>query len=386
MLRHFLALSALLFILAACTSLGPQPEPRPEPDPVPGVSPTLPELEPAVWNEFEGGGDTVCADGSSYSYFAHAGTQNKLVIDFQGGGACWDGESCASPYRQPRPELGFGLYLDRLSVNQEDAAGIYERANPENPLTDWYHVFIPYCTGDLHIGDITQSYTNPFTNAVYSLEHRGAVNTRAVLEWTFEQFSAPESIFITGCSAGAYGAAYWTSAVRGNYPEATIYQLGDCGAGVISDELSATLAASWNAAATLPNLSFDADAVPHTYVSTLDGSNKLKMAQYNTAFDGTQIFFYAYGVGKAVNLNTGREWSANLLESLDYIEERTSHFYAFTSTYDDNNDLGDGTQHCVIVHDDFYRVEQNGVRFRDWLDDYVNGRDIESIRASFFVP
>jgi len=388
MFHRLIALCTIFLVLfVACSSTDSATNPRPEPEPTPDISPTFPELEPKVWNELDGGGNSVCANGSDYRFFAHEGTLNKLVIDFQGGGACWNGEGCASPYSKPRPELGFGLYLDRLVVNQEDAAGIYERNNPENPLKDWYHVFIPYCTGDLHIGDTTQTYTNPFTDEVYSVEHRGAVNTRAVLEWTFENFSAPESIFVTGCSAGSYGAAYWTDAVRKNYPDAAIYQLGDCGAGIISGDLSEQLAQSWNAGKTLPNTLFDENAVANAYVDTLGGSDKLKMAQYNTAFDGTQIFFYAYGEGKLpISLDTGKEWADKLTDSLEYIETNTSDFYAFTSSYDDNNDLTDGTQHCAIVHDDFYTVEQNGVKFRDWLDDYVNGREVRSVKTNLLVP
>lgn len=385
--RRIALCSLFLVLVVACSSLDSGTTPRPEPDPAPGISPTFPDLEPDIWNQFDGGGNTVCANGSDYSFFAHEGSVNKLVIDFQGGGACWNGEGCTSSHAKPNPKLGFGLYADRLSVDPEAARGIHERDNPENPLKDWYHVFIPYCTGDLHIGNVTQTYRNPFTNEDYRIEHRGAVNTQAVLDWTFTQFSAPESIFITGCSAGAYGAAYWTSAVRDNYPEAAIYQLGDCGAGIINDQLSAQVASSWNAAATLPNASFDAKVVPDAYVTTLSGDSKLKMAQYNTAFDGVQIFFYAYGLGKrSIDVETAKAWADKLSESLDYIQENSSRFYAYTSSYDDNNDLTDGTQHCAIVHDDFYVIEQNGVKFRDWLDDYVNGREVRSVETNLLVP
>ena len=388
MFHRFVALCTLfLLLLAACTSIDAHPEPRPEPEPMPDINPTFPELEPGIWNEFEGGGETVCANGSDYRFFVHEGTLNKLVIDFQGGGACWNGESCASPYARPRPELGFGLYLDRLSIDQDDARGIYDRTNAENPLKDWYHVFTPYCTGDLHIGNTTQTYTNPFTSDDYSIEHRGAVNAQAVLDWTFEQFSAPESIFVTGCSAGAYGAAYWTDAVRNNYPDADIYQLGDCGAGVISDDLSAQLALSWNVLETFSDITFDASTVSNVYLDTLEASHKLKMAQYNTAFDGTQIFFYAYGENKLpISLETGKEWAEKLTKSLEYIENKGSNFYAFTSSYDENNDLTDGTQHCAIIHDDFYRVEQNGVKFRDWLGDYINGHEVSSVKTNLLIP
>ena len=36
--------------------------------------------------------------------------------------------------------------------------GIYDDTDPRNPFGDWYHVFIPYCTGDLHWGDAVATY------------------------------------------------------------------------------------------------------------------------------------------------------------------------------------------------------------------------------------
>lgn len=39
-------------------------------------------------------GDTICARGTSYAFFFRRGTVNKLVVEFEGGGACWDKETC----------------------------------------------------------------------------------------------------------------------------------------------------------------------------------------------------------------------------------------------------------------------------------------------------
>src|SRR5688572_7686148 len=54
-----------------------------------GSGPTLPDLAPG-WNEFIPGGETICSRGTEYAYWVRPGTQNKVIIDFIGGGACWD--------------------------------------------------------------------------------------------------------------------------------------------------------------------------------------------------------------------------------------------------------------------------------------------------------
>ena len=36
--------------------------------------------------------------------------------------------------------------------------GIFDRSNPENPFRDFGVIFVPYCTGDVHIGDASRRY------------------------------------------------------------------------------------------------------------------------------------------------------------------------------------------------------------------------------------
>ena len=113
-------------------------------------TPKLPELVAGQWNEFQGGKDTMCANGSNYKYFAYKGNTNKLVIDFMGGGACWNDNSCPFPNSNPNPAIGQGFYDDSIPSDlSTGTTGIYDKGNSSNPTKDWYHVFAPYCTGDL---------------------------------------------------------------------------------------------------------------------------------------------------------------------------------------------------------------------------------------------
>ena len=373
-MRRFtpLTLFTLLLILAACS---PAP-----------ATPELPDLEPGVWTMFEGGEDTACADGSDYTYYAYPGTANKVVIDFEGGGACWDGATCSSPNSNPNPTIGRSFYKDKADRAVLNAKrGIYDREKAENPLKDWYHVFVPYCTGDLHIGGGEQTYTNPFDSTEFAIQHKGAANAQAVLNWTFASFKAPESVFVTGCSAGAYGAAFWTDAIAEQYPDAEIYQLGDCGAGVSTDAFSAELAQSWMTDVTFPGTTFDANFTPAAYISTLSGSGELKMAQYNSLFDNVQIGFYAFGTGREP-AEVGAEWSGRMLGSLQSVAGTSENFTSYTSLADDNANFADGTLHCILPRDDFYTLETDGVSFRDWLDGYVSGEEVGSVTATLGAP
>ena len=81
----------------------------------------------------------------------------------------------------------------------------------------------------------------------FKINHKGAVNVRAVLSWIYANFSQPEKIFVTGCSAGSYGSLMWAAHLAKHYPQSKIYQLGDSGAGVITKSFLKDSFSQWNA-------------------------------------------------------------------------------------------------------------------------------------------
>jgi hypothetical protein len=51
------------------------------------TTPQTPTLS-AGWTKIEPGGETICSTGTPYAYYVHPGTVNRLVVYFDGGGAC----------------------------------------------------------------------------------------------------------------------------------------------------------------------------------------------------------------------------------------------------------------------------------------------------------
>ena len=340
----------------------------------------VPALDADKWNEFAGGGDTKCADGTDYKYYAHKGSENKLVIDFMGGGACWDATSCSA----------LGSYTKNVVGSPSDQGynGIYDRTNEANPVKDWYHVFTPYCTGDTHIGNNVVDYDDPLNPGTPNkVHHLGAINAKAVLDWTFANFDKPESIFVTGCSAGAYGAAAWTETIRKHYgPDVNLSLLGDCGAGISADGFEKVIGAAWGVenSSVLKDRDFTNTFTQDTYIATANTYSDVTLAQYNTTRDSTQIGFY--GLGKEVFPPTPvevGEWSAGMYTSMATIEAQTSsgnNFVSYVAEHgaDPTTTL---TQHCVINRPDMYTVEQNGSSLVTWISDLVNGNAITTVTA-----
>ena len=352
----------VILILSSCNNTSPiEPEPT-----------GLPDLTPGIWNELAGGGETKCADGSDYKYYAHKGSEKKVVIDFQGGGACWDSFTCGNPDQ---------FYTDSVngspSENQYD--GIYDRSNADNPIKDWYHVFAPYCTGDIHIGKNDAQYGDPTTTPL--VYHRGSTNAKAVLEWTFKEFTKPEAIFVTGCSAGAYGAIAWTESIRKHYgPDVALYQFGDCGAGISTPAFSAAIESTWGVSNVneFKDKPFTSTFTQDTYISTAKAYPDVTLAQYNTSRDATQVGFYSIGKGVFIpGIPEVTEWSVSMLTSMATIDAQTNNFSSYVAEHAvDSNGL---TQHCVINRPDMYAVDQSGTKLIDWITDLVNGTAVSSV-------
>lgn len=337
-------------------------------------TPTLPtELEPG-WNVIRPGGDTTCSRGGEYAFAVRPGTVNKVVIDFMGGGACWDDLTCS---------IAGSIFNETVDSIDDwvasDFDGVYDQDRADNPFAGWYHVFIPYCTGDIHWGDATTTYgagANEFT-----IHHRGAVNARAVLDWVYERFSAPETIFVTGCSAGAYGSVGWTPYLIEHYPDAAVYQMGDSGVGIITDNFFRDSFPSWNATELLPDWIPDLDpdendifalTLADLYGRAANYYPDYTFTQYTTAFDDNQTFYF-----QAMGGGDQRAWSQRMYASIEDAESQASNFYSF---------IAPGEQHCILPFANFYTMEADGQLLRDWVGDMIAGQPIESHRCQDCDP
>lgn len=326
--------------------------------------PETPELS-MDWEIIRPGGDTICSRGTEYAYAVRGGTVNKVVIDFMGGGACWDGFTCSVA------DAIFASEVNPEALLRASGQGIYDRDNPENPFKDWYHVFIPYCTGDIHWGNNVVTYGDG--EDAFDINHKGAVNAGAVMDWIYENFERPERILVTGCSAGAYGSLGWAPYVMDHYGDSEVVQVGDSGAGVITEDFFQNSFPSWKAFEHSPRFiaGLDPDktdlySVDLAYMYGQIGSHfpQFKVGQYNTMFDNNQTFYYQAMGGE----NGAEGWSEGMNAMVASSHEQAENFYSYTAS---------GEQHCIIVSDNFYNVQEDGVRLVDWFQDLAEGKDVD---------
>lgn len=314
------------------------------------------ELVDGQWNQIKPGGETTCARGTDYSFFVRPGDSEKLMIHFQGGGACWNGVNCSAGPLQ--------TFDDTVSDDEsaQFAAGVFDVENEQNPVKDYTQVVVSYCTADVHIGDTTTDYDT------VEIEHNGIDNAQAVLDWVYENYPDPENVFVNGCSAGSYGSIYFAPTIAEHYANAAFVHLGDAGIGAapqgwagleswgafeaVTDyfpELGDFTAATWDT-----NTFYEAAAarIPEGMFS-----------QFTTIADEVQIAFFGLQGGE---LDQWAPLAQEKLQALDVLDN----FASYT---------GPGDIHCIIPRPEMYSMESNGVNFVDWLTALVNGEMVETI-------
>jgi hypothetical protein len=331
-----------------------------------GSGAELPSLADLPANKFtflKPGGKTTCARGGEYGFYVRPGATDKVVINFNGGGACWDDATCA---------LGDLAFSDKIQP-EPGPVGITNFERAENPLRDWTHVVVPYCTGDVHWGDNVSTYAGNLT-----LNHVGAVNARAVLGWVYSQFEAPARAFVTGCSAGSYGSIFWAADVREHYKDAptAVAQFGDAGAGIITDSFFQAIAERWKPAAAYPT--WGADFGQYTdlssiYIAIADHYPTTLFSQLTTQFDQTQVQFYTF-----MGATDGKAgWSQKMLASYKKIDDETDNFASYVAS---------GDVHCAIEKEAFYTVNENGVKLSDWVGKLTGGELSPSVACPDCAP
>lgn len=363
-----------VFALALLAACGADPDKTgPTDSGEPDAAPVFGEALSPGWNIIRPGGDTRCARDTPFVFAVRPGTSRKVVVEYMGGGACWDEFSCGFADALFTDDAEWiAAFEGQTGVGE----GIYDETNPDNPIAEHHHVLIPYCTGDIHWGDADVVYGEGGNNEV-PIMHRGAVNGQAVLDWMDETYEEPEQVVSVGCSAGAYGAIMWSAHLAEQYPQADLVQLGDSGVGIITDDWFAESFPSWNAEAVFPTHipALDPALVDlvetdagYLYEKVADYLPNARFGQFNAHADGTQITYY-----QAMGGGNGDDWTAQMLQRVAAVEQAVPNFTSY---------VAGGRRHCIIGSNDFYTLETDGVKVVDWFSDMVGGAQPVSVTCT----
>ncbi len=324
-----------------------------------------------AWHTVSFKGNTLCSDGSEFAIFVKKGKSQNLIIHFSGGGACWDDKSCANPislwstFDGDTRDLKSFYFPSLLRIFPKAISGLGDYENPSNGFRDWNIVFIPYCTGDLHIGNTTNSYV--FNGKQFEIHHNGRNNSLAALEWVFTNFKETNKVLVSGESAGAYGSAFWAPYIADHYQGKKIYQLSD-GALLTSNRWKEILDTVWRSeSAGFLHFEIGKDIFEDALAHRNDTVKRsIKHLHSNTTYDHVLTRFSAALNHLPTNTNNFiDDWSGNMRASMNRLLQSGIDYHYFITDWGYDS-MKHATPH-TMTSGNYYRCEEDGISFATWL-------------------
>lgn len=333
-----------------------------------------------------------------YSFFYKPGKEKKkLLVYFDGGGACWDTNTCVTGAQTPLP-----VYVPELS-GVVPTQGMFDLNNPQNPYRHWSMAIIPYCTGDIHFGSNDQRYAD-LTGAVtgtpgglVTIHHRGFDNFLYVRDWLMKRYHVdhhrvhkhdsdhePEKdgkvrkLLVTGSSAGGYGAMFAYPHLKHAFPEAEGYLIADGSNGVVSDTLmqqalrlpEARWGATNNVVASIPQMNgiFNLPVhqfTPAFYTALAAFYPQDRLSQYTTMFDIVQVLFYNI----SLNQNNIPAWSSISPQVYaDWTNQTVAKAFGLSVLPNYRFYIAGGCNHTLLrFNDDYYKQASDANSFLAWF-------------------
>jgi hypothetical protein len=170
--------------------------------------------------------DAVCGNGEATGLGVNLTTRSTDVFLYlQGGGACWERLTCL--LLNTASNLQSGYTRASFEADTFTRTTALSRTAATSPFRDMSWVYVPYCTGDVHAGDAVRAYDSSQPNRL--VHHKGGRNMEAYLRRLALTFPGARRIYLSGSSAGAYGAQLNYERVVAAFPAAEVHVLADSG-------------------------------------------------------------------------------------------------------------------------------------------------------------
>lgn len=342
----------------------------------------LPSSEPGEWTWFgpeEFDDVPTCMDGSKTGLgvsLSPTGSK-KVIIFMQGGGACFDGQTCAlSDFilsASHHDEDDFHKWADG-----QGSTTILNRDRAQNPFRDWNYVFVPYCSGDVFSGSRQSGFMGR--------PQLGFENVAAYLPRMTSTFRDADQVVLTGTSAGGYGALWDYPPFQKAFDWVDLTVIDDSAPPFSSTFTDPCLQDKWR------------DIWGMEKTSPVDGPFPLgdgkrglieMVQQIVDAHPKTQFAFishdddivmrYFHGIGRS--LGCALPWLLSDAHFADALREVRSMKGDNFSTF-----YGPGLTHQYFKGDDeaFYSTAVDGISLAGWLGQLVkDGSQVRRVPASF---
>jgi hypothetical protein len=320
-----------------------------------------------TWKKVVPGGDCQCADGSEFAFWERRADPTKVVFFLDGGGACFDAETCAFTGLGTGGEANYDW-----STYGEDPAresGIFDFARADNPFRDYSFIYLPSCTGDAHLGDVSRKYSPELT-----VEHNGFVNGTAALNRLAENYPDATQVVVVGKTMGSIAAPVYGGLASDLLPDARVTVFGGQSGHIPDDpDLNAEIFGElWGAHANMPDWEVNERltardwGAPRFWVQAGLHDPEIVLARFDYAYDRE-----AGGGGQVTGVDPSDQLA--VIDANEAAIEKTGVvLHSYTAP---------GKGHGIFEWPKFYELEVNGEKLVDWVTRLIEGKSVDDVHC-----
>jgi len=316
-----------------------------------------------TWIDFP---DSRCRDGSSTGLGLNVSRASPNVMVFlDQGGACFDPRVCpfnASSYGAN--EFGGGM-----------SEGIFNRADPDNPVRDYSFVFIPYCTGDVHSGN----QPSGSIDGVGPQQFVGYKNLDVFLARVVPTFSDAKRVLFAGSSAGGFGVLLNADHAARWFAPIPVTVLSDSGPPMPAAVVEPCLQQKWNdlwgfQRSVLADCAGDCPSANDYMIDDLFHFvwryPDYRIALISSTQDAIDDLFFSFGYMNCTADTTipGAIYEAGLVDLRNELQQAGQGSF---STY-----YIPGTGHIWLMTDAGFATSVGGVPLKRWVGDLLGGASV----------
>jgi len=316
--------------------------------------------------------ESQCLDGTSTGFGVRLGLEpEKVLLYLEGGGACYNTWSCENIFASKYNADDFG---------EGKQVGIFNLLDTNNPFRTWTHVYIPYCSGDMHSGSV------PFGEGYGGMAHWGYQNISHYLKRLVPTFRDVERIVLVGSSAGGFGATYNWLRVQRAFEPVPVDVIDDSGPFITSAFLDScfhkNVAELWNQAPMFPRECTRCVDSPDSFIAHLQYTRQAlperRYALLTEAEDYVIRAYFSFATQQCSQWESQSRlpYEADVFHSALEDYQHAMHNLENTFLYE-----AEGNGH-VILFDDFsdgLATVQNGTKLSEWLENFLSGEPLEDV-------
>ena len=306
---------------------------------------------------------TKSSDGSEWHGLIRLGTENKVVVYFFGGGVSITGETS---------EGGKEFYATTASIQDFVASGGIGSDSELNPFKDWTFLVLPYATGDFHSGTGAYHYTDDGKEK--TVYHNGYNNYAAFIEAAKQYVGEPDTLLVTGFSAGGYATSLLADNVIDRFPSAENITICVDSSLLLYDGWHDTAVDLWQSPKEISDRLTGNNLVLDSLTALYNKRGNTVKILFDCSYrDDTLMQYQSYiSTGKMDQTKAlGDQFQKDLAKMVADLHKNIPNIGIYIWRCGEDESTGN-TQHTIISSNVFDALE-DGVSVADWIYAAVNG-------------